>query len=212
MRRRAPHDGCGATGAAIVTPRAARRRRVASRRIRWLRGAFGQFRAALAASLPEDDCQQVETSALLVKHVVFAVRGMPASAGSRYRGAGPWPAQAGGLGAGEQELGVRGHRCARAPGPASTTRPVAGKRSHRRRTAAGSAGRTRPAPARHRPGATWPAPCRAARDRSCRAPRSTRAPPARPRPAAVPAPAGRKTARHRSARRKARHTTRRGRG
>jgi len=39
-----------------------------SRRIRWLRSAFGQFRAALAAHLAEDDCQQAGTSALPVKH------------------------------------------------------------------------------------------------------------------------------------------------
>jgi hypothetical protein len=30
----------------------------ASRRTRWLWGAFEQFRAGLAARLPEDDCQQ----------------------------------------------------------------------------------------------------------------------------------------------------------
>src|SRR5436190_24266473 len=35
----------------------------ANRRIRWLWGASGQFRAALAAHLPEDDCQQVDTTA-----------------------------------------------------------------------------------------------------------------------------------------------------
>ena len=40
----------------------------ANRRIRWLWGAFEQFRATLAARLPEDDCQQVDTSALPVKH------------------------------------------------------------------------------------------------------------------------------------------------
>ena len=40
----------------------------ANRRIRWLWAAFEQFRAALAARLPEDDCQQVDTSALPVKH------------------------------------------------------------------------------------------------------------------------------------------------
>ena len=40
----------------------------ANRRIRWLWGAFEQFRAALAAPLAEDDCQQVDTSALPVKH------------------------------------------------------------------------------------------------------------------------------------------------
>jgi len=40
----------------------------ANRRIRWLRGAFEQLRVALAARLPEDDCQQVDTSALPVKH------------------------------------------------------------------------------------------------------------------------------------------------
>jgi hypothetical protein len=40
----------------------------ANRRIRWLRGAFEQLRCYLAAQLPEDDCQQIDTSALPVKH------------------------------------------------------------------------------------------------------------------------------------------------
>src|SRR5579859_6148224 len=40
----------------------------ANRRTRWLWGAFEQFRATLAAQQPEDDCQQVDTSALPVKH------------------------------------------------------------------------------------------------------------------------------------------------
>jgi hypothetical protein len=40
----------------------------ANRRTRWLWGAFEQLRSALAARLPEDDCQQVDTSALPVKH------------------------------------------------------------------------------------------------------------------------------------------------
>ena len=40
----------------------------ASRRIRWLRGAFEQLRALLAARLPADDCQQIDTSAIPVKH------------------------------------------------------------------------------------------------------------------------------------------------
>jgi Transposase DDE domain len=40
----------------------------ANRRTRWLWGAFEQLRATLAAQLPEDDCQQVDTSALPVKH------------------------------------------------------------------------------------------------------------------------------------------------
>jgi Transposase DDE domain len=50
----------------------------ANRRIRWLWGAFEQLRAVLAARLPEDDCQQVDTSALPVKHP------------SRVRGADQW--------------------------------------------------------------------------------------------------------------------------
>jgi hypothetical protein len=50
----------------------------ANRRIRWLWGAFEQIRVALAARLPEDDCQQVDTSALPVKHT------------SRVRGADSW--------------------------------------------------------------------------------------------------------------------------
>jgi hypothetical protein len=40
----------------------------ANRRIRWLWGAFEQFRAALAATKPVDGCQQIDTSALPVKH------------------------------------------------------------------------------------------------------------------------------------------------
>ena len=40
----------------------------ANRRIRWLRGAFEQFRVTLAARLPADDWQQVDTSALPVRH------------------------------------------------------------------------------------------------------------------------------------------------
>jgi hypothetical protein len=40
----------------------------ANRRIRWLWGALEQFRGALAGRLPEDDCQQIDTSALPVKH------------------------------------------------------------------------------------------------------------------------------------------------
>jgi hypothetical protein len=40
----------------------------ANRRTRWLRGAFEQLRATLAARLPADDCQQVDTTALPVKH------------------------------------------------------------------------------------------------------------------------------------------------
>jgi hypothetical protein len=40
----------------------------ANRRIRWLWGAFEQLRAVLAGRLPEDDCQQIDTSALPVKH------------------------------------------------------------------------------------------------------------------------------------------------
>jgi hypothetical protein len=39
-----------------------------NRRTRWLWGAFEQIRAVLATRLPEDDCQQVDTSALPVKH------------------------------------------------------------------------------------------------------------------------------------------------
>jgi hypothetical protein len=52
--------------------------REANRRIRWLWGAFEQFRAELAGRLPADDCQQVDTSALPVKHP------------SRVRGADGW--------------------------------------------------------------------------------------------------------------------------
>jgi hypothetical protein len=50
----------------------------ANRRTRWLWGAFEQLRATLAARLPDDDCQQVDTSALPVKHP------------SRVRGADQW--------------------------------------------------------------------------------------------------------------------------
>jgi hypothetical protein len=49
----------------------------ANRQTRWLWGAFEQIRITLAARLPEDDCQQVDTSALPVKHP------------SRVRGPGP---------------------------------------------------------------------------------------------------------------------------
>jgi len=40
----------------------------ANRRTRWLWAAFEQLRALLAGRLPEDDCQQVDTSAIPVKH------------------------------------------------------------------------------------------------------------------------------------------------
>jgi len=49
-----------------------------NRRIRWLWGAFEQLRAMLAARLPADDCQQVDTTAVPVKHT------------SRVRGADGW--------------------------------------------------------------------------------------------------------------------------
>ena len=52
----------------------------ANRRIRWLWGAFEQLRAVLAARLPEDSCQQVDTSALPVKHT-SRVRGSDGWAG-----------------------------------------------------------------------------------------------------------------------------------
>lgn len=39
-----------------------------NRRTRWLWAAFEQLRAALAAGVPVDDCQQIDTSALPVKH------------------------------------------------------------------------------------------------------------------------------------------------
>jgi hypothetical protein len=39
-----------------------------NRRTRWLRGAFEQVRVLLAARLPEDDCQQIDTSAIPVRH------------------------------------------------------------------------------------------------------------------------------------------------
>jgi hypothetical protein len=50
----------------------------ANRRIRWLWGAFEQLRTMLAARLPEDDCQQIDTSAL------------PAGHASRVRGPDGW--------------------------------------------------------------------------------------------------------------------------
>ena len=40
----------------------------ANRRTRWLWGAFEQVRVVLAARLPEDDCQQIDTSAIPVRH------------------------------------------------------------------------------------------------------------------------------------------------
>jgi hypothetical protein len=39
-----------------------------NRRIRWLWGAFEQLRAAWAAAIPPDPVQQIDTSALPVKH------------------------------------------------------------------------------------------------------------------------------------------------
>jgi Transposase DDE domain len=59
----------------------------ANRRIRWLWGAFEQLRAMLAARLPEDDCQQIDTSALPVKHT------------SRVRGPDGWAGPGNGLAA-----------------------------------------------------------------------------------------------------------------
>ena len=53
-----------------------------NRRIRWLWGAFEQLRAMLAARLPEDGCQQIDTSALPVKHT------------SRVRGPDSWTGRA----------------------------------------------------------------------------------------------------------------------
>ena len=50
----------------------------ANRRTPWLWGAFEQLRAMLAARRPEDDCQQIDTTALPVKHT------------SRIRGADGW--------------------------------------------------------------------------------------------------------------------------
>ena len=40
----------------------------ANRRIRWLRGAFEQLRCHLARQIPADDCHQIDTTALPVKH------------------------------------------------------------------------------------------------------------------------------------------------
>ena len=59
----------------------------ANRRIRWLWGAFEQLRITLAATLPEDDCQQVDTSALPVRHP------------SRVRGPDGWTGPGNGLAA-----------------------------------------------------------------------------------------------------------------
>jgi Transposase DDE domain len=59
----------------------------ANRRIRWLWGAFEQLRAMLAARLPEDDCQQIDTSAL------------PAGHTSRVRGSDGWTGPGNGLAA-----------------------------------------------------------------------------------------------------------------
>jgi IS5 family transposase len=59
----------------------------ANRRTRWLWGAFEQLRAALAGRLPEDGCQQVDTSALPVKHP------------SRVRGPDGWTGPGNGLAA-----------------------------------------------------------------------------------------------------------------
>jgi Transposase DDE domain len=50
----------------------------ANRRIRWLWGAFEQLRCHLALQVPADDCQQIDTTALPVKHT------------SRVRSPGSW--------------------------------------------------------------------------------------------------------------------------
>jgi hypothetical protein len=55
----------------------------ANRRVRWLWGAFEQLRATWAALLPVDDAQQIDTSALPVKHT------------SRVRGPDNWTGPAG---------------------------------------------------------------------------------------------------------------------
>jgi len=60
----------------------------ANRRTRWLRGAFDQLRATRAARLPEDHCQQVDTTALPVRHP------------SRVRGADQWTGTGNDLAAG----------------------------------------------------------------------------------------------------------------
>jgi hypothetical protein len=59
----------------------------ADRRIRWLWGAFEQLRAVLAARRPADDCQQIDTTALPVKHT------------SRVRGPDGWTGPGNGLAA-----------------------------------------------------------------------------------------------------------------
>jgi transposase len=53
----------------------------ANRRIRWLWGAFVQFWQAMCALVPADDCQQVDTTALPVRHC-SRVRGPDHRAGT----------------------------------------------------------------------------------------------------------------------------------
>jgi hypothetical protein len=78
----------------------------ANRRIRWLCGAFEQLRRHLAAQVPADDCQQVDTSALPVMHAsrsAAPIRGpgpagcMPGSAATPRTPNGPaasgWPSR-----------------------------------------------------------------------------------------------------------------------
>ncbi len=55
----------------------------ANRRTRWLWGAFEQLRGYLAMQLPADDCQQIDTTALPVKHT------------SRVRGPDSWTGPSG---------------------------------------------------------------------------------------------------------------------
>ena len=55
----------------------------ANRRTRWLWGAFEQLRGYLARQLPADDCQQIDTTALPVKHT------------SRVRGPDSWTGPSG---------------------------------------------------------------------------------------------------------------------
>jgi hypothetical protein len=68
----------------------------ANRRIRWLWGAFEQFRAHLAAGVPVDDCQQIDTSALPVKHT-SRVRGPDSWTGPTSPSAGRSPGWASGV-------------------------------------------------------------------------------------------------------------------
>jgi hypothetical protein len=103
-----------------------------NRRIRWLWGAFEQLRAMLAAGLPEDDCQQVDTSAngarrgnIRPKKVLLA--GAPG--GSISRDGAPAAADAAVAGPASSPAEAAANPAPTAPAPVSSPRRVNPDRS-----------------------------------------------------------------------------------